>query len=210
MIFIYELICKQHSHEVCNAGFIKLYSIAYPNEKIFFYADSSHIHRVKNELKNEIDPEGIQNINFEKISFSSENGLIHLLKKYFFLKKEKKKWANNKTIFLSFDIVTLKILEFILEKKDENYLKILLVVHGILESINQNQLNPRDNFINPNSIFHRTMLKITQPKLILKLIYQKFKNISAKFTSLPVKIFFKNFDEIFRSFKFSFVKFVFL
>ena len=210
MIFIYELICKQQSHEVCNAGFLKLYSTAYPKEKIFFFADSSHIHSVKNELKNEIDSGGIQNINFKKISFSNGNSLIDLLKKYFFLKKEKKKWANNETIFLSFDLITLKILEFILKKNDENYLKILLVAHGILESISKNQPHSRDNFINPNSLFQRLILKITQPKLLIKLINQKFKNIFVKFTSVLVKIFFKNFDEIFWSFKFSYVKFVFL
>lgn len=209
MINIYELICKHHSHEICNAGFLKLYSRAYPDQTINFYADRTHIKYLKNQLfENNIDF-NLNNIKFKEISFASGDGILSFIKKYFFLKNEKKKWTNNKTIFLSFDLITLKILGYIL-KKNENHLNILLVAHGILESIDQSQSNPRDSFVNPNSIFQRLKLKIMQPKLLFELIYQKLKNISSKFTSIPIKTFFKNFDEIFKTFNFSYVKFVLL
>ncbi len=210
MIFIYELICKSHSHEVCNAGFLKLYSRAYPDQIINFYADRTHIKYLKNQLFENNKDSNLNNINFKEISFTSGDGILSFIKKYFFLKNEKKKWAHNKTIFLSFDLITLKILEYILKKKNENHLNILLVAHGILESIDQSQSNPRDSFVNPNSLFQRLKLKIVQPKLLFELIYQKVKNISSKFTSIPIKIFFKNFAEIFKTFNFSFVKFVLL
>ena len=50
MIFIYELICRQHSHEVCNAGFLDLFCKAFPNEKIVFYSHETHLLCVKHEL----------------------------------------------------------------------------------------------------------------------------------------------------------------
>tara|TARA_B100000902_G_C27290603_1_gene906913 strand:+ start:436 stop:1722 length:1287 start_codon:yes stop_codon:yes gene_type:complete len=205
MIFIYELICKSHSHEVCNAGFLKLYSEAFPNEKIFFYSNNSHIDCVKKELTNQISD---KNVFFKKVSFSSDNGLINFIKKYFFIKKEKKKWVNNKVIFLSYNIIILKLLEFVLGNK--NKFNLLLVSHGTFEFLGKNKLNPRDGFKNSISLYKRIKTKISQPRLLINLLIFNLKKIFNKFTSFPVSIFFKDFKSVLNSFDVPFVKFVLL
>lgn len=198
MIFIYELICKKHSHEVCNAGFVKLYSISYPNEKIVFTADSTHINCIQSELENSENIE--ENILYKNISFSQNGGIIYFIKKFLFLKKEKKKWKNNKVIFLSYNIYILKILEFLFKKEKETQTNILLVSHGTLELLKNNKNNPRENFKNPNTLVDRIKIKIRQPYKLFNLLIIKFKNIYNKFTNFPVSIFFKDFESILNSF----------
>lgn len=210
MIFIYELICKNHSHEACNAGFLKLYSMAYPNEKIFFYANGSHIDCIKKEFKNEINSGNLKNIYFKKISFLYENGLIHFIKKYLFIKREKKKWPNNKVIFLSYDVIILTLLKFILKKSKKNLFNLLLVSHGTFELLNKNQPNPRETFKNPYSFYQRIKIKILKPKVLIKLIVLNLKKIFNKFTTIPINIFLKDFETIIKSFDLLFVNFVLL
>ena len=51
MIAVCELQCKGLSHEKVNSGFIYALSIAFPGEKILFYADHTHIEAIKYILK---------------------------------------------------------------------------------------------------------------------------------------------------------------
>ena len=62
MIVIYEPLCKDFSHEKINSGFIHSFRKAFTNEKIYFFADNSHIKSIQNILKND-------NISIEKIKY---------------------------------------------------------------------------------------------------------------------------------------------
>ena len=50
MIIICEPQCKYLSHEKVNSGFIYGIRLAYPQEKLRFYADISHIEAIKKIL----------------------------------------------------------------------------------------------------------------------------------------------------------------
>ena len=189
MIFIYELICKQHSHEVCNAGFLDLFLKAFPNEKIIFYSHETHMLCIKHELSLD-DKLRKYNLSFKKISLSNEENFRSFIEKYFFLLKEKKKWEkklNNKIIFLSYNKSLLKILKLLFREVSQARISLLLVTHGILEEINKNRsfINPRNNFKNPELFFIKLINKIASPTILLNLVYRKIKEIFLRFFSIP-------------------------
>ena len=214
MIFIYELICKQHSHEVCNAGFLDLFLKAFPNERIIFYSHETHILCIKHELSldNKLKK---YNISFKKISLSNEENFWSFIVRYFFFLKEKKKWdkkLNNKIIFLSYNRSLLKILKLLFREGSRARASLLLVTHGNLEEINKSRSysNPRDNFINHESFFIRLINKITSPLILLNLDYRKSKEILALIISIPYLLILPNLRALLISFNPAFFRYVLL
>jgi hypothetical protein len=212
MIHIYEPTCRQHSHEVCNAGFLDLFSKAFPNERIIFYSHSTHILCIKHELSlnNKLRK---YNISFKKISFSNEENFWSFLEKYFFFLKEKKKWKkkkNNKIIFLSYNKSLLKILKLLFREGSRARVSLLLVTHGILEEINKNRsfMNPRENFKNPELFFIKLINKIASPTILLNLVYRKTKEIFLRFISIPYLLILPNLKVLLTSFNPPFCRYI--
>jgi hypothetical protein len=212
MIHIYEPTCRQHSHEVCNAGFLDLFLKAFPNERIIFYSHETHILCIKHELSldNKLRK---YNISFKKISFSNQENFWSFLEKYFFFLKEKKKWKkkkNNKIIFLSYNKSLLKILKLLFREGSRARVSLLLVTHGILEEINKSTsfINPRDNFTNPEPFFIRLINKIASPSILLSLVYRKTKEILLRIISIPYLLILPNFKVLLTSFNPTFCRYV--
>jgi len=214
MIFIYELICRQHSHEVCNAGFLDLFCKAFPNEKIVFYSHETHLLCVKHELylNNKLRK---SKISFKKISLPNQESLWSFFVRYFFFLKEKKKWdkkLNDKIIFLSYDRSLLKILKLLFGKTPQARASLLLVTHGNLESINKSRsfTNPRDNFINPESFFVKLIAKFTRPLILLTSVFRRAVKILLRVTSIPYLLTLPNLKILLKSFNPDFCRYVLL
>jgi len=212
MIHIYEPICRQHSHEVCNAGFLDLFLKAFPNEKIIFYSHETHMLCIKHELSlnNKLRK---YNLSFKKISLSNEENFWSFIEKYFFLLKEKKKWEkklNNKIIFLSYNKSLLKILKLVFREGSQARISLLLVTHGILEEINKNRsfINPRNNFKNPELFFIKLINKITSPTILLNLVYRKTKEIFLRYLSIPYLLILPNLKVLLTSFNPPFCRYI--
>ena len=69
MIIICEPQCKEFSHEKVNSGFIYAFRLAYPDDKLVFYAHSSHINAIREILLH--DNVVIDNIEYIPIKFQS-------------------------------------------------------------------------------------------------------------------------------------------
>ena len=212
MIHIYEPICRQHSHEVCNAGFLDLFLKAFPNEKIIFYSHETHMLCIKHELSlnNKLRK---YNLSFKKISLSNEENFWSFIEKYFFLLKEKKKWEkklNNKIIFLSYSKSLLKILKLLFREGSQARISLLLVTHGLLEEINKNRsfINPRNNFKNPELFFIKLINKITSPTILLNLVYRKTKEIFLRYLSIPYLLILPNLKVLLTSFNPPFCRYI--
>ena len=52
MIVICEPQCKSFSHEKVNSGFLYALRLAFPNDRLVFYAHYSHIVSIKSILEN--------------------------------------------------------------------------------------------------------------------------------------------------------------
>src|SRR5471030_3209596 len=103
MIVICEPICREFSHEKVNSGFIYGLRLAFPNETLRFYADSSHISAIKTILAH--DGIIVENIEFVSIKFKDSSSLSGALKYYFLFKKifhELKTVKTDKIFFLSY------------------------------------------------------------------------------------------------------------
>jgi len=214
MIHMYESICRKHSHEVCNAGFLDLFSKAFASESIIFYSHQTHISCIKHELSLGSST-GKQNISFKKISLPNEENWWSFIVRYFFFLKEKRKWnkkPNDKIIFLSYNKSLLKILKLLFGKTPQARTSLLLVTHGSLEEINKYRsfMNPRDNFINHESFFIRLINKITSPLFLLNLVYIKSKEILAQIISIPYLLILPNLKALLTSFNPAFCRYVLL
>ena len=83
MIAVCELQCKGISHEKVNSGFIYALRIAFPDQKILFYADISHISAIKSILIH--DKIIINNIEFVSINVSERITYYSFFKTYFLI-----------------------------------------------------------------------------------------------------------------------------
>lgn len=136
MIAIIEPLCKKISHEKINSGFLTLIRLAFPNEKILFYAHKSHIDAIINILKN--DNVIIENISYIKIPDLPNSGIISLFKySYVFFKilSDLKKRSIDKIFFLSFSSSILFLLKKFKLVNKFSYFKYVFVLHGSFEDI---------------------------------------------------------------------------
>lgn len=138
MIIICEPQCKGLSHEQVNSGFVYGLRLAYPQEKIMFFADTTHFQSIKNIWGNNnilIDNFEHIPINFDADKSYSIGGII----RYYLLFKK----IFNKVIFLKTDRIFFlsenPIIIYAIKKlKQRNKYKNIhctLVLHGELEDI---------------------------------------------------------------------------
>ena len=136
MIVICEPHCKKFSHEKVNSGFIYGLRLAYPDEKIRLYADSSHI----DALKSIVAHDGLQipNIEYCPIDFE-DTATLRGIKSYHELLKrifsDSKSLGVDRFFFLSFDPVLLFLIKTLKRKSEFLKLKFTLVLHGSFEHI---------------------------------------------------------------------------
>jgi hypothetical protein len=138
MIAICDPQCKNISHLKVNSGFIYGLSLAYPKEKIVFFAETSHFNEVKELFKN--NNIKIKNLTHFPINFNSNKSysLEGIVQYYFLFKKifiQTLSHKANKIFFLSTGpiiLLTIKKLKFQKRFKNINF---SFVLHGELEDI---------------------------------------------------------------------------
>ena len=139
MIVICEPQCKSFSHEKVNSGFLYMASLAYPEDKIVFFAHISHINSIKNILEH--DNIQINNIEYIPIKFNTSFSKIGLFQYELIFKKIFKICENNQTnklLFLSFSSPILSLLKKLKQNSKYNKFKFSFVLHGDFENINEN------------------------------------------------------------------------
>ena len=176
MIIICEPQCKGFSHEKVNSGFIYAFRLAYPDEKLVFYAHSSHINAIRNILHH--DNAFVDNIEYIPISFQSSfsNAGIRsygaLFTKIFLATLAS---GTDKIFFLSFSAPILYVIKKLKQKAVFAHMKFALVPHRDFENI-ADDADPK--VINPDP-------PLPQKKSIL----EKIKRI--KLQEIPSKIYAK-------------------
>ena len=104
MIIICEPQCKGMSHEKVNSGFIYGLRLAYPEQKILFFAHASHIQAIKEIF--ELDNIMIDHIEYRSIKFNANKAynIFGIIRYYFLFQgifKELLYLKVSKIIFLS-------------------------------------------------------------------------------------------------------------
>jgi hypothetical protein len=108
MIVICDLLCKGMSHEKVNSGFLYGLRLAFPEEKIVFYADATHIASIKSILHH--DQIAIDQIEYRPTHIRQHSSLFDVAGFYFGLKKlftEIIGLGADKVFFLSFNTEAL-------------------------------------------------------------------------------------------------------
>lgn len=178
MIIVCDLICKSMSHEKVNSGFIYGLSLAFPNETIKLYADTTHIEAIKSILAH--DEIVIKNLEFRPIKLSQYMSFANILIQYFLLFRvfaELIKLDVNKVFFLSFTPKILYVIKKLKCVRRFSQLKFTFVLHGEFESI-------ADDISSYPSI----NLPRTEIPIYIKLsIFEKIARTKLK--NLPIKVY---------------------
>lgn len=127
MIIVCEPQCKNFSHEKVNSGFLYGLRLAFPEQKLKFYAHASHLSAIQSILKH--DGVAIENIEYCPIEISNQE---RLLENVF---SETLKNATNKIFFLSYNPELLHRIKSLKKKAAFQALKFAFVLHGSFESL---------------------------------------------------------------------------
>jgi hypothetical protein len=142
MFYICEPTCRGSSHEKVNSGLLYGLSLAFPEEKILFFADSSHIQGLKKILKT--DGISIDNIEFCPISF--KRGITFLSRISYtilFRKLFSQMVAQNidKIVLFSINPFILSILKKLKTKEFKN-IHTAMILHGAFEDVAHEEYTP--------------------------------------------------------------------
>lgn len=136
MILICEPECHGFAHEEVNSAFVAAMKIAFPDEKMIFLGNASHIDHIKENLKkNQI---GLQSVRFWKIKIPNPSQ-SHYLTFFQYYKMTKKiikfalTYQCKNIIFLSIRSAHLYAVKLLQKKYRE--ITFTLVIHGILEEV---------------------------------------------------------------------------
>ena len=177
MIVVIEPICREFSHEKVNSGYLYGLRLAFPHDKIRFYADSTHIDALKYILS--YDNIQIDNIEYISITLSDSTTLRGAIHFYMLFKKifdEVIKFGVNKVFFFSYTPVLIYLIKRLKQKLAFLDLKFAFVLHGDFESIigDPKTRNPlvsvQHESINKITLFER--IRDLTPKAILRKIYR--------------------------------------
>ncbi|MDA8235871.1 MAG: glycosyltransferase family 1 protein [Clostridia bacterium] len=134
MIIIYEPQCIGFEHVEFNASFITVVSYAYPNEKILFLAEETHLQEVSKKLASQ----SIGGVEYRVIvlpprhmsSFRKLPGEYRLCRYVFELAR---KYHANKVVFSSITSPSLISIKMLLRKFKE--INCIVIPHRILETL---------------------------------------------------------------------------
>lgn len=159
MIIICDILCKGISHEKVNSGFISGLRLAFPAEKIIFYADPTHIEAIKKILQH--DKIEIRQIEYKALQVKQSSFLFNIFNLYFGLSgllSDVVSFGASKVFFLSFDVGALFVVKKIKEQSRFAHLKFAFVLHGAFESIAIVGERPKSIVLPRNSIPSVTIL----------------------------------------------------
>lgn len=188
MIYVYEPLCRDISHESFNAGFVELIAKAFPEESILIYAHDSHISVLLDrlDLKYKSSPRS----RFEQVDWPSSWTFFSAIRGFIILYKLSREWdkaGGAKVVFLSYNKIVLALLKLLEYLDKERFGKILLVSHGLLEEISSKSVgmshNPRDmgrGVISMAIIRRRLLQFIGEDKGLKKTAYKIFSKIICK------------------------------
>lgn len=131
MIYIVEPQCYGVEHSLGNAAFLHLLKEIYPNEKIIFFADNSHLTIVKNiALLEEVE---YVEIEIPKKGLGSIKRFQRELLLTNYILRNAKNYHVNKILFTSFTTPGLVSLKFLLVFYNKT--KVSIIPHSILETL---------------------------------------------------------------------------
>lgn len=136
MIIICEPQCKNISHEKFNCGYIYGLRLAYPHEKIRFYADISHIKAIKSMFVH--DATIVNNIEYIPITYRDLTSIFGILTYYLLFEKMFSDILKNgvdKVFFLSFSPTILFTIKKLKQLHKFQKMKFTFVLHGDFENI---------------------------------------------------------------------------
>jgi hypothetical protein len=146
MIIVLEPQCIGSAHDIVNASLLYSISKANKNEKLAFFADLSHINCIK---KNLLDANIVlPNVDYFAVKIPKKNLLrLSRIFTYYRLINQLLRTAYDQKItniiFLSIYSYNLLILKHLLKDSQFNRFQIKIIVHGVLEEIQ----NPNPSFI---------------------------------------------------------------
>lgn len=184
MIVVCEPQCKGISHEKVNSGFLYGLHLAYPKEKILFFADTAHFRELNDLFKdNHISTDNFKHL---PISINSKNvyGIGGILRNYLLFKKVFNKVlrvGSNKVFLLSTSPIILYVIKKLKQQKKYKDICCTFVLHGELEDI------AHKNYEEPY-------------KPVLKGVKIGFKRVVSIILNHPDRVFFYSLGIVFRPF----------
>jgi hypothetical protein len=147
MIIICEPQAKGFSHEKINSGFIYKLRLAFPDEKLVFYAHSSHILAIKEIfIHDNIDVQNIEYVPIKFISSFSKAGMKVYSSLFIKIFSETIKYGSDKIFFLSFSPPILYVIKMLKKKSDFSNMKFAFVTHrdfeNIVDNVDQDSIHP--------------------------------------------------------------------
>ena len=136
MIVVCEPQCKSFSHEKFNSGFLYGLRLAFPDERIRFYGDASHIDSLQKMLAH--DRVSVGNIEYVPVRFRINPGVMRMvgyLRLLSTVVNQARKAGSDKVFFLSFNSEILCLLKRLKQKSKFRTMKFTLVLHGAFESV---------------------------------------------------------------------------
>jgi hypothetical protein len=181
MIVVCEPQCKSISHEKVNSGFLYGIHLAFPDDKILFYADQTHIDAIKNMFVN--DKINIDNIEYAPIQFFTTGSVYAFVRYYFLLAKiftQVIALNLNKIFFLSFSPKILYLIKKLKQKNKFSSLKFSFVLHGDFENIAKKDSYVKNEFDEDDFPELKPTLKEKLLKLSITDIPKKTVSVSKK------------------------------
>ena len=135
MIFVCEPQIKSFGHEKVNSGFLYGLRLAFPDEKIVFYGEKSHLLAISKII--EYDGIKISNIEYVEINFNTSNSLVSFISYYFLSIKilsDVRRKGSDRLFLLSISSIMLSILKA-LKRRIFSEIKFTIVLHGAYEDI---------------------------------------------------------------------------
>ena len=175
MIIICEPIARGSTHEKFNSGFLYGLHLAYPQDDIRFYADTTQIEAIKKII--DYDKIKIENIEYVPIRVKNLHGVRGVLTYSSIFKKifsDAIEAKVNKIFFLSFNPTILFVIKKLKQKIKFTEMKFTFVLHGSFETVANGYDKPTQLSLPIRKIKNQNDIKYK-----LRIISQ------TKFTDLP-------------------------
>jgi hypothetical protein len=159
MIFVCEPTCKGSAHEKVNSGFLTALSLAFPSEKIRFYAEATHLTAIKATLtRDQVFLESLEAVpvDLPESNYGSvHQGYSNLFERIF---RDVIASAESKVFFLSFSCESLYAVKEMKQHATFSKLKFNFVLHGIFEAVARDSLSDSKIVFPYKSLPQRTLL----------------------------------------------------
>lgn len=192
MVIVCDPSCKGISHEKVNAGYIYGLLLAYPKERIAFFADTSHFNEIKSIFRsNKINFSRVKNIPI-KFNPAAIYGITGILAYLFLFKKIFDKMISlksDKILFLSSGPIILFVIKLLKNISKYKNICCTFVLHGELEDIAN--VDYKDPYVpTPNDNIKFNLMRPGVVLLIIRQIISKpFIWLSSNYSLIFKRIF---------------------